>query len=181
MRKELVRRSKFLSLVLRHDPSAIGIRLDEAGWFDVDVLLNALRLRQPNFTREVLDVLVATNEKKRFAFSEDGKRIRASQGHSIGVDLGLQPVAPPEELYHGTAGRNLESIRASGLTRGTRDHVHLSPDTETAIRVGMRHGKPVVLVIHAAEMAASRHALFLSENGVWLTEAVPPEFIDYPI
>ncbi len=180
MRRELVRQSKFLSLILRHDPSVIGVELDEAGWIDVDVLLDAIQSKRPRFTRVVLDEVVATNDKKRFVFSEDGNRIRAAQGHSIGINLGLEPTTPPKVLFHGTADRNLSSIREKGLVRGERDHVHLSVDETTATKVGSRHGRPAVLVIRTGPMAEKGHEFYLSQNGVWLTEAVPPEFIDFP-
>ena len=180
MRKELVKKSKFLSLILRHNPGKVGIELDEAGRVDVDLLLAAVQKRQRDFKREVLEEVVATNDKRRFVFSDDGKRIRAAQGHSIGVDLGLAPTVPPDLLYHGTAEGNLESIRQHGLIRGARDHVHLSKDAETATRVGQRHGRPVVLIVGAARMVQAGHTFYLSDNGVWLTAAVPVEFIEFP-
>jgi len=181
MRKPLVKLSKLLSLVLRHDPSAIGVTLDESGWIDIGHLLTALQRKEASFSREVLDEIVATNDKKRFILSEDGGRIRAAQGHSIGIQLGLDPKSPPSELYHGTAERNLPSIREKGLVRGQRDHVHLSPDIQTAESVGRRHGKEVVLVIRATLLAESGHAFYLSENGVWLTHEVPVAFIQFPV
>ncbi|NET37522.1 MAG: RNA 2'-phosphotransferase [Cyanothece sp. SIO1E1] len=180
MRPKLIKKSKFLSLILRHDPSVVGVKLDESGWIDVDVLLAAIQKQQGNFSRACLDEIVATNDKKRFVFSDDGSRIRASQGHSIRINLGLPPSIPPDELFHGTAARNLPSIRDQGLIRGRRDHVHLSSDTDTARKVGMRHGRPVVLVIQAQQMSAAGHTFYLSDNGVWLTEAVPIEFICFP-
>lgn len=180
MDPRLVRLSKFLSLVLRHDPGAIGITLDPNGWVAVDDLLSAAARSGNAITREQLDEVVATNDKKRFAFSPDGTRIRASQGHSVEVELGLDPVEPPERLFHGTATRSVESIRAEGLVRQSRQHVHLSPDEETAIRVGQRHGKPVVLVVRAGQMHRDGHAFYRSDNGVWLTDSVPPEYLDIP-
>lgn len=177
---DLVQTSKFLSYVLRHRPDAIGIELDEAGWVDVEQLLEACRRNGRPISRAKLDEVVATNNKKRFAFSHDGLRIRASQGHSLSVDLGLEAVAPPELLYHGTVERFLRSIRAEGLRRGTRHHVHLSPDVETATRVGERRGRPVVLVIEATRMHGDGFAFFLSQNNVWLTDAVPPEYLRFP-
>ncbi len=178
MRRELIPHSKFLSLVLRHDPSVAGVELDEAGWIDVATLLAAVQRKRPQITRECLLEIVETNDKQRFALSPDGSRIRASQGHSIGVELGLAPAEPPERLFHGTAERNLPSIRKQGLVRGRRDHVHLSPDRQTARKVGARHGKPAVLVVLAAGMAAAGHEFFLSANGVWLTLHVPPSFLE---
>lgn len=178
MNKKIVEYSKFLSLVLRHDPGKVGIALDEAGWVDVDILLVALQKKKPGYTRDVLNEVVETNDKKRFAFSGDGKRIRASQGHSVAVELNLPTVTPPPVLFHGTAERNLESIRRQGLLRGQRHHVHLSADEETARRVGMRHGRPVVLRIDAARMAQEGFSFHLAENGVWLVEAVAPSYIE---
>lgn len=180
MRHELVKHSRFLSLVLRHDPSAIGIQLDDAGWVDVTTLLAALQSRRSPITREVLVEIVETNNKRRFAFSEDRLRIRASQGHSIEVDLELEPSSPPDLLYHGTAAKNLDSIRANGLLRAQRNHVHLSADHATANRVGARHGTPVVIEIKSGRMADSGFTFYLSENGVWLTAHVPSIFIVFP-
>ncbi|MEM8882658.1 MAG: RNA 2'-phosphotransferase [Planctomycetota bacterium] len=177
-RRDRIGKSKFLSLVLRHDPSTIGIELGPGGWVDVEVLLRALQSKQSDFTRAVLEEIVATNEKRRFAFSEDGTRIRAVQGHSLDVDLGLTAVAPPPELFHGTAERHLASIRASGLHPRDRDYVHLSEDVATARQVGTRHGKPVVLRIDTERMAESGHEFFVADNGVWLTRHVPAEFIE---
>lgn len=180
MDPKLVRLSKFLSLVLRHDPGTLGITLDSNGWVAVDELLSAAARAGKTITREQLDEVVATNDKKRFAFSPDGTRIRASQGHSVEVDLGLDPVEPPERLFHGTATRSVESIRAEGLVRQSRQHVHLSPDEETATRVGQRHGKPVVLIVRSGQMHRDGHAFYRSDNGVWLTASVPPEYLEIP-
>ena len=174
----LVSTSKFLSLVLRHQPEIIGLSLDDAGWADIDVLI---RLSQPHrpLTRALIEQVVEENSKQRFAISEDGRRIRANQGHSIEVELGLQPLAPPTRLYHGTATRFVDAIRREGLVKRSRQHVHLSADADTATAVGARHGKPAVLIVRAGEMAAAGHAFFRSENGVWLTDAVPVGFIDF--
>ena len=169
--------SKFLSLVLRHQPEKIGIVLDENGWADVAGLLEKLaRHKQPVSLAE-LEYLVETNNKKRFAFSADHTRIRASQGHSVEVELSYVAQAPPRVLYHGTATRFLAAILAEGLKKGGRHHVHLSADEATARNVGSRHGKPVILKVGAAEMAAQGHAFFQSENGVWLTESVPVTYL----
>jgi putative RNA 2'-phosphotransferase len=175
---DIVSTSKFLSLVLRHRPEAIGLVLDDAGWAEIDAIL---RLAPPDLglTRDRIARAVAGNDKQRFAISEDGARIRARQGHSIDIDLRLPAVAPPARLYHGTATRFLASIRREGLSRRDRRHVHLSADADTAKNVGTRHGKPAVLVVRAGEMAAAGHAFHLSENGVWLTDAVPVAFIDF--
>ena len=136
--------------------------------------------RGRTLTRELLEEVVADNDKKRFAFSEDGQRIRASQGHSVTIDLGLVPSPPPELLYHGTATRLVESIRATGPHSASRQHVHLSLDPATATRVGQRHGQPVVLTVRPGEMAAAGHSFFLSANGVWLTDWVPVAYISFP-
>lgn len=177
---DMVRLSKFLSLVLRHKPEEIGLTLDENGWADVDELIRLAGKKGRPLTRPLLDRIVAENDKKRFAYSEDGRRIRASQGHSIEVDLALPPSEPPEKLYHGTASRFIDSIRAEGLHSGSRRHVHLSLDAATATKVGSRHGKPVILVVHSGEMFAAGFTFFVSANGVWLTERVPVAFIDFP-
>jgi len=178
----LVRTSKFLSMVLRHNPGAIGITLDEAGWVGVQDLLDAMAKAKRETTLDQLQKVVAENNKKRFEFSEDGSKIRARQGHSVQVDLGYEPQDPPEFLYHGTATRFLPKIRGEkqGLLKGQRHHVHLSADTDTAKNVGSRHGKPVVLTVRSKEMVEAGHQFFLSNNGVWLTEHVPVEFLDLP-
>lgn len=180
MAADLVRMSKFLSLVLRHKPEEIGLTLDENGWADIEDLIRLANQRGTRMTRQLLEQVVSENDKKRFALSKDGLRIRASQGHSVEIDLALASARPPEELYHGTASRFIDSIRASGLHSGNRQYVHLSLDASTATKVGQRHGKPVVLTIRAGEMAAAGHTFFLSANGVWLTEKVPVEFIRFP-
>jgi putative RNA 2'-phosphotransferase len=177
MSKRIVTISKFLSLVLRHKPEEVGIQLDSAGWVDVDKLLNACAAHQFPFSRAELDEVVATNDKKRFAFSEDGKRIRANQGHSVEVELAYQPSVPPEILYHGTADRFLDSIQQKGLIKGNRHHVHLSIDVETAINVGQRHGRPLVFCVLAGEMHRAGHKFFVSTNGVWLADHIPANFL----
>jgi putative RNA 2'-phosphotransferase len=177
MSEQLVATSKFLSLVLRHRPDAIGITLDAEGWVSVEVLLTACAQHGRAISREQLDAVVRANDKQRFAFSADGSRIRANQGHSLPVDLGLAPVEPPELLYHGTVSRFLESIRREGLTRGNRHHVHLSPDIQTATKVGQRRGRPIVLVIESGRMFRDGHTFYQSKNGVWLTDAVPPDYL----
>jgi putative RNA 2'-phosphotransferase len=172
--------SKFLSLVLRHEPEKIGIVLDEHGWTDCHELIQAAARHGVRFDGTTLLEIVRTNDKQRFAISDDGTRIRANQGHSVTVDLALTPQQPPDSLYHGTVEKFLGSIRSSGLQKGERHHVHLSPDLNTATKVGQRRGKPVILTIRAAAMAAAGHPFYLSGNGVWLTDAVPPEFIEFP-
>ena len=176
---ELVSTSKFLSLVLRHQPDVIGLSLDAEGWADIDELIRLAQGHKP-LTRALIEAVVENNNnKQRFAISDDGQRIRARQGHSIDVDLGFVPVTPPALLYHGTATRFVASIRREGLVKRSRQHVHLSADADTATNVGARHGTPAILVVHAAEMVAAGHAFYRSENGVWLTDAVPADFIDF--
>lgn len=177
MSKHIVTISKFLSLVLRHEPGKIGIQLDSAGWVEVDELLRACAAHQFPFSRDELNLVVATNDKKRFAFSEDGKRIRANQGHSVEVELQYEPSVPPEILYHGTADRFLASIQQNGLIKGNRHHVHLSTDLDTAMSVGQRHGKPLVFRVLAGEMHRSGHQFFVSANGVWLADHIPANFL----
>ena len=169
--------SKFMSLVLRHDPSAAGVTLDDAGWCDINALLHGMAGARHRITREDLLDIVRTDSKQRYAISEDGLRIRANQGHSIDVQLGLQPVTPPEVLFHGTADRFTNAIRRDGLKAMGRQHVHLSPDEPTARSVGQRHGRPVIFRVAAGEMAKRGHTFYRSENGVWLTDAVPAEFL----
>ncbi|MCB0835569.1 MAG: RNA 2'-phosphotransferase [Bacteroidetes bacterium] len=171
---------KFLSLVLRHKPEVIGVELDENGWTDIETLMVKLAAKGKAISRDDLQQIVVNNNKKRYAISEDGKRIRARQGHSIKVDLGYEPVTPPEFLFHGTAAQHIHSIKATGLEKRNRHHVHLSLDKETATQVGGRHGKPVILVVKAGEMYEKGNSFFVSENGVWLTEEVPVEFIVFP-
>jgi len=181
MRPERVRQSRFMSRVLRHAPGSIGLTLDEAGWADIDVLIVQANAHGVALDRAAIGEIVASNDKQRYAIDESGMRIRARQGHSIEVDLGLVPVEPPERLFHGTATRHLRSILRDGLHRGRRMHVHLSTDGDTARRVGARHGMPAVLGIRAHAMHAAGHVFLRAENGVWLVDRVPRDFIDYPI
>lgn len=169
--------SKFLSRHLRHTPEAVGLALGEGGWVNVDDLLAAAAQHGRLFTRAELEAVVAGNDKQRFAFDETGTRIRAQQGHSVPVDLGLVPTVPPAELYHGTVPAALPAIRRAGLSKMQRHHVHLSPDIETARRVGNRRGSTVLFAVDAAALHAAGHAFYVSGNGVWLTEHVPPEYL----
>jgi putative RNA 2'-phosphotransferase len=173
---QLVKISKRMSKALRHDPARVGITLDAGGWVPVAELLAALGI-----DRAALDQVVADNDKQRFAVAvgDDGvERIRANQGHSVPVELGLAPADPPELLFHGTSVNVLDSIKATGINRGGRHHVHLSPDTATARRVGARRGGAIViLTVLAGDMGRAGHAFYMSDNGVWLTDEVPPEFI----
>ena len=170
--------SKFLSYVLRHHPELIGLNLDEQGWTNVDELITKSRRDSyQGFTFEELDEIVETNDKKRFIFNEDKTRIRANQGHSIDIDLALKPQQPPEFLYHGTAQKNIDSIIEKGIEKRNRQHVHLSLDKETATKVGMRHGKPIILTINSGKMFEDGILFYLSENGVWLTDFVEAKYI----
>jgi len=177
MTRDRVKTSKFLSLVLRHRPEAIGLALDGGGWASVAELIEKAGIHGRRLDLDLIADVVAHNDKKRFSLSPNGERIRANQGHSFPVDLGLEPVEPPAVLFHGTARRFLDSILASGLEPRGRQHVHLSADRETATKVGQRHGKPVVLEVDAAAMAELGHTFYLSANGVWLTESVPARFL----
>jgi putative RNA 2'-phosphotransferase len=177
MSAHLTKLSKFLSLVLRHKPEEIGLTLDEQGWAEVDELIRLMNVQGNRLTRPLLEQVVAENDKQRFGFSDDGLRIRANQGHSLKIDLALEPLAPPEVLFHGTATRFLSAIMTAGLLPRSRQHVHLSHDPETAIRVGQRHGQPVVLTVAAQSMHRAGYQFFQSQNGVWLTAKVPPKFL----
>lgn len=181
MSEQIVRVSKFLSLVLRHKPETIGMQLDTEGWLDIAELIENANQHGKRMSLELIHEVVAQNDKKRFALSEDGLKIRASQGHSIGgVELNLVAIEPPEQLYHGTVPAFLESIRRQGLSKRSRNHVHLSADVETAKKVGSRRGKPILLTIASGTMHRQGHTFYLSANGVWLCDAVPPEFITEP-
>ncbi|GIH91826.1 RNA 2'-phosphotransferase [Planobispora siamensis] len=176
--ERLVKVSKYLAKHLRHQPERIGIELDAQGWVQVDTLLAAAAAHGFPISPEELEQVVADNDKRRYAI-EDG-RIRASQGHSVPVELDLPVAEPPAFLYHGTVARNVAAIRAEGLRPMSRHHVHLSPDRETATRVGSRRGRPVVLAVDAGAMHAAGHEFHLSANGVWLVGHVPPPFIRFP-
>ncbi|MET0394645.1 MAG: RNA 2'-phosphotransferase [Chitinophagaceae bacterium] len=178
MDKELKRISKFMSLVLRHQPELIGLTLTPDGWAPVAELIAGMNEKGIAADRGMIQIVVDTNDKKRFAFNEDRTMIRASQGHSIAVELGLEEQTPPDILYHGTAAQFIESIRGQGLQKQQRHHVHLSAAADTARTVGSRHGKPVVLIINAKAMHAKGHKFYQSENGVWLTEEVPAAFFE---
>ncbi|KXH83396.1 RNA 2'-phosphotransferase [Chryseobacterium kwangjuense] len=170
--------SKFLSLILRHQPETIQLKLDENGWADVSELITKSAKGRMHFTFADLEEVVETNNKKRFAFNEDKTRIRASQGHSIDIDLDLKAAQPPDFLYHGTAEANISSILENGIEKRTRQHVHLSADKETATKVGMRHGKPMILTIRTKTMHEAGIIFYLSANGVWLTDFVDPQYIN---
>jgi putative RNA 2'-phosphotransferase len=175
--KESTSLSKFLSLVLRHQPETIGIDVDNQGWVNVKELLEKTRKSGRSITIDVLKFIVENNPKKRFEFNDNLSKIRASQGHSIKVDLGYEPQTPPDILYHGTASKFIDSIIKAGLEKRSRQHVHLSKDMETAVAVGQRHGKPVILKVLTKAMFQAGHEFFISTNGVWLTDKVPVEFL----
>ena len=166
--------------MLRHQPEKIDLQLDESGWVDVDRLLTALDKHGRGMSRETLDMVVRTNDKQRFAFSSDGTRIRANQGHSVEVELGYSPAVPPEILHHGTPQQFVDAIRQDGLEKMKRHDVHLHVDIATSTAVGQRRGKPVLLKIRALEMYEAGHQFFVTPNDVWLTDCVPPEYIDFP-
>jgi len=169
--------SKFLSMILRHKPEAIGITLDEHGWANVEELIEGMQKNRP-FDRELLEEIVRTDEKQRYSFNEDGTLIRANQGHSIPVDVELPVVTPPEYLYHGTGQKYRESIDRKGLLSKSRLYVHLSGDIDTAVNVGRRHGQPVVYRVNSGRMQEDGFVFYRSVNGVWLTKAVPLEYLE---
>ena len=173
---DLTRISKYISLILRHKPEVIGIHLDAHGWADVNALLAGISKKYP-INRDILEEIVQSDEKQRYSFSEDGTKIRANQGHSIQVDVELTLTEPPETLYHGTAQRFAASIEAQGLLPQSRLYVHLSPDPETAKKVGQRHGKPVIYLVNAGQMQRDGYSFYRSANGVWLTKVVPAIYL----
>ncbi len=175
--RNITRLSKFLSYVLRHAPEEIGLVLGEGGWVATDELIAKARAHGRDLTPDILREIVASNDKKRFTLSPDGMRIRAAQGHSVAVDLELTPVDPPAVLYHGTAASVLDRILAEGLKPQARRHVHLSADRETARKVGMRHGKPVILLVAAGRMYEDGLLFYQADNGVWLTGPVAPRYL----
>lgn len=175
--KQRTRASKFLSKHLRHEPASIGLTLESGGWVLVEDLLRGCHQAGIALTRTELEEIVAENNKQRFAFDETGTKIRANQGHSVEVDLNLEPVTPPNILYHGTTTRFLDEILRSGLQKMARHHVHLSVDIPTATNVGQRHGKPSLLVIDAHAMHQAGYRFYVSANGVWLTDEVPPAYL----
>ena len=172
--------SKFLSLILRHRPETVGVELDEAGWVSVDELLEAIKASGRQLTRDMLETVVRENDKQRFAFNEDATMIRASQGHSVDVELQYQPTEPPEFLYHGTPQKFVRSIQDQGLKKMSRHHVHLHEDVQVATTVGKRRGVPVVLTVQSGQMHRDGFEFFVSENRVWLVDNVPAKYIEFP-
>ncbi|MEH1911042.1 MAG: RNA 2'-phosphotransferase [Nostoc sp.] len=173
----LVKISKYLSKYLRHTPDAIGIQLAPGGWVAVDELLTACAKNKFAIARQELQVVVESNDKQRFSFDSTGTLIRANQGHSVKVDLQLKPVVPPDVLYHGTGHKSVESIMQTGLCKMSRNHVHLSRDISTAQTVGARHGKPVIFIVYAAPMHEAGYIFYCSDNGVWLVDHVPLNYL----
>lgn len=171
--------SKFLSLVLRHQPETIQLTLDGNGWANVEELIAKCAKHNYGFSKEELREIVFTNDKKRFSFNEEETGIRANQGHSIEVDLALNASEPPEVLYHGTVSKFLENIQREGLLKMSRQHVHLSKDKETAEKVASRRGSPIILVVNSIKMQGDGFTFFISENGVWLTDHVPAKYIEF--
>ena len=169
--------SKYMSLILRHKPDAIGITLDEHGWANVDELIAGIA-KDNEFNMEILEEIVRTDEKQRYSFNEDKTLIRANQGHSIPVDVELEEKEPPEILYHGTGEKYVSSIDAQGLIPKSRLYVHLSKDEETAVKVGSRHGKPVIYIVKAKQMYEDGYKFYISANGVWLTKEVPVKYLE---
>ena len=172
-----VKISKYLSKHLRHTPDRLGFTLAQGGWVSVDKLLAACAAHQFPLTRAELEEVVATSDKQRFSFDETKTRIRANQGHSVAVDLQLKPQIPPGVLYHGTGERSVSAILESGLLKMSRHHVHLSLDVETARKVGMRHGRPAIFAVDAAAMHQAGFTFYCSDNGVWLVDLVPPQYL----
>lgn len=172
--------SKYLSLVLRHDPAAADATLDAQGWVRVEALIAGAARKGRVFTADQLRQVVANSDKQRFALSADGQSVRANQGHSVAVDLGLKRATPPETLYHGTSAKTASSILVHGLSPMDRQHVHLSADPATAQTVGARHGKPVVFTVYARTAHDEGQPFWLSDNGVWLTQALDAEFLYLP-
>lgn len=173
---DLTRTSRYISLILRHKPEVAGIALDEHGWANVDELIAGVSKTHP-LTMELLEEIVRTDEKQRYSFNEDRTLIRANQGHSIPVDVELERLEPPEVLYHGTGRKYVPSIDCQGLLPKSRLYVHLSADEDTALKVGRRHGEPVIYMVQAGRMSANGYAFYRSANGVWLTKKVPTEYL----
>ncbi len=174
---EKTRLSKFIALILRHKPEEIGITLDEHGWASVPLLISGINKSGYEIDMSILEEIVDEDEKQRYSFNSDKTKIRANQGHSVNVDVELKECEPPEQLFHGTGEKFAAAIRKEGLKSKSRLYVHLSNNKETAEKVGSRHGKPHVFFVHSGKMYRAGYKFYLSENGVWLTKYVPPEFL----
>lgn len=168
---------RFISLILRHHPETVGIQLDAHGWANVDELLHGINVSGRKIDMKMLERIVQNNNKKRYSFNEDKTKIRANQGHSIKVDVEMQEIIPPNELYHGTADRFMDSIKEKGILKMSRQYVHLSLDVETAVMVGKRHGKPIILVVDTKNMLEDGYTFWLSDNGVWQSEDIPWKYV----
>ena len=177
MHKDIKRCSKFLSFVLRHNPEQIQLKIDQQGWVNVSDLLSRMQFSKKGISQSLLEETVRRDDKQRFSFSDDGKRIRANQGHSRSVDLGLEEKKPPPILYHGTAKKNIDAIFKQGVNKMKRQYVHLSEKVETARSVGIRYGEPVILEISSNIMYEEGFKFYCSKNRVWLTEEVPPKYL----
>lgn len=175
--KEIITKSKFLSLILRHKPEEVNLKLDKNGWANINELIDKCRSKGIELNFNQLRIIVETNNKKRFTFNEDFTKIRANQGHSIEVDVKLEEIKPPEFLYHGTSEKNLELILESGIKKMNRLHVHLSSEKITAEKVGQRHGKPIIFIINTNDMYKDGIKFYLSKNNVWLTDYIAPKYI----
>ena len=180
MKDQIKRHSKFLSLLLRHKPETVGLKLDAQGWANTNELLQKINQTGRQISPELLDQIVETNDKKRFVFNEDKSQIRAAQGHSLKVELDYKPLVPPTTLYHGTIAETAELIKQSGIKKMQRHQVHLSADTDTAKIVAARRGKAVILIVDALKMHDEGYKFFQSDNGVWLTDFVPDQYIQFP-
>lgn len=178
MSRNLVHTSKFLSYVLRHNPDSIGLSIDPRGWANIDELIGKARNQGRDLNHTLIAKIAYESDKSRFELSDDGKFIRASYGHSIPIQLEYKARVPPRTLYHGTARNNVTSIREQGIHAGGRQFVHLSPDRDSALEVGQRHGKPVILTIQSRQMYENGHDFYPTTSEVWLTRFVPPDFID---
>mmetsp|Transcript_13023 Transcript_13023/g.28740 ORF Transcript_13023/g.28740 Transcript_13023/m.28740 type:complete len:184 (-) Transcript_13023:307-858(-) len=181
-KRQIKRISKLMSLILRHNPETIGVKLDENGWLSIQELIHGINRKGNGITidLDLLEHIVETSDKQRFVFDKEHKHIRANQGHSVSIDLELEPMIPPEELFHGTVDRFLDDIRSGGLNKMSRQYVHLSQDLETAAKVGQRRGKPVILKIRSGDMCPEAYTFYKSNNGIWLTNHVPAAYIKFP-
>lgn len=175
---DFVKMGKYISLILRHKPEIINLKIDEHGWANVDELLKGINDSGRYISKEMLNMIVETNDKKRYQYNNDHTKIRANQGHSIRVDVELHEKVPPDVLYHGTAQEYLDKIRKSGIRKMNRLYVHLSKDMETAMRVGKRHGQPIVLIINTKAMINDGYKFYYSNNGVWLCDDIAYSYIE---